>query len=128
MKKNNKIATLSYLAYGDKEWGRGSDEGEPGRKRILCKSVPEALHWLSGGHDLAGLERLVYSWAAGGAREAFCFQDQRLRRNGGWFEDIDIKLEDFTEDSAWDAEIENSSEEYAQDILSYLGIGPGIRG
>lgn len=137
MEKNKAIATVCFVEHslGGRGWGnfspRGGEaegEGEPKRKRVLCRNIPEALSWLFSGQSLGELERLVYAWAGGGAGDSFEARGKFLQKNDCWLGDLEVKVSDAGEGAVWDDEVGKQDEAYAEDVLSYLGISGGGKG
>lgn len=130
MENNKKIAVVFFTEHGlsgDGWGGSRSVEGEPRRKKVLCRNMPEVLFWLFQGASLGDLERIVYSWAGAGSGDHFESEGKFLQRNGGWLENLDIRLIEIGEGAVWDDEAGNEAKDYASDVLSYLGIGTGGR-
>jgi len=125
MKIDKKLAVVCYTEFdlGGRGW-RGVDcsEGEPKREKILCSNIPEALYCLFGGKNLGDLERLVYDWAGAGGGERFAFPGKFLKKEGGWLEDLEVKMLDLGGGEGWDSESDIQAKTYAEDILSFLRI------
>lgn len=135
MGKNKTIATVCFVEYslGGRGWGNfgGGEtegEGEPKRKRVLCRNIPEALSWLFAGQSLGELERLVYAWAGDGAGDSFEARGKFLQKNDCWLGDLEVKVSEAGEGAVWDEEAGKPDEAYAEDVLSYLGISGGGKG
>lgn len=127
MEKDKKIAVVSFVEHSDGGvgWTGRDAEGEPRRKRVLCHNMPEVIHWLFEGTDVAELERLVYAWAGEGGGTVFSAKGRFLKKNEAWLEDLEIRLQDMVSGMTWDYEIGEVDRVYAEDVLGYLGIGRG---
>jgi len=127
MGKDKKIAVVSFVEHAGNVagWPGRDSEGEPRRKKVLCHNMPEAIHWLFDGTDIAELERLVYAWAGEGGGDAFSAKGRFLKKNEAWLEDLEIRLQDVDTGMTWDHETGERDQAYAEDVLGYLGIKCG---